>query len=586
MEKTILIIAVVIGALLYLGLSLSTPQPSVEPPVTEVEQEQLIETGRFVFEQGGVPIVEEEYMLFFSPQEGYMLVSQATLSIREQEIKLAQQYQFDRGFMPFFYQLGAETPSGSQIISAQLGLEGLHMEVQAGTAHQVADVPDARNAVILDNNLMSHFLVLIMAAEAGAIEREFTAAVPQALLTLPSTLQEPREVTFTSAGMGYQGVLYRLQMGDILIDAVVYEGKLVGLFNRAQAVVGYAPQRFPEGISLEQLPDEVSPLPSGVRERTVTFKSKKITLAGTLTLPEGAAESVPGVLFIHGSGPVDRNENAPGMAINVFRELAHALAQVGVGSLRYDKRGVGESGGSFEEASRDDLLADADAALGALRSAREIDPDRSFLLGHSEGGYLASALAAGDPDLAGLILVASAARSLADVTRWQVETLAQMRGLSGEEIAEALAQEDQFIEFVKGSTGEWEDYTFEELTEAMPWLTESKAEEIRRPFSLAWLREHYLQDPVESLRRISCPVLVIHGEKDLQVPPSEAASIVAVLEEAGNTDVTVHVFPDLNHLLRHHPEPPSLAFRHFGEPVDPRVVEAITDWVVGQSVTE
>lgn len=585
MEKTILIIVMVIGALLYLGLSLSTSQPSVEPPESEVESEKLIETGRFVFEQGGVSIVEEDYMLFFSPQEGYMLVSQATLSIGEQEIKLAQQYQFDRGFMPFFYQLGAETPSGSQIISAQLGLEGLRMEVQAGTAHQTADVPDARNAVILDNNLMSHFLVLIMAAEAGAIEQEFTAAVPQALLTLPATLKGPQEVTFTSAGTAYQGVLYRLQIGDLQIDAVVYEGRLVGVFNRAQAVVGYAPQRFPGGISLE-LSDEVSSLPSGVRERPVTFKSKKITLAGTLTLPEGATESVPGVLFIHGSGPVDRDENAPGMTINVFRELAHALAQVGVGSLRYDKRGVGESGGSFEEASRDDLLADADAALGALRSAREIDADRAFLLGHSEGGYLAPALAAQDRDLAGLILVASAARSLADVTRWQVETLARMRDLSQEELAEALAQEDQFIEFVKGSTGEWEDYTFEELTEAMPWLTEAKAEEIRHPFSLIWLREHYLQDPVDSLHKIRCPVLVVHGEKDLQVPSSEASLIAAALEEAGNADVTVHVFPDLNHLLRHHPEPPSLAFRHVGEPVDPRVVKVITDWVVEQSVIE
>ena len=515
-----------------------------------------------------------------------MLVSQATLSIGEQEIKLAQQYQLDRDFMPFFYQLGAETPSGSQIISAQLGLEGLHMEVQAGTAHQAADVPDARNAVILDNNLMSHFAILLMAAETGAIEREFTAAVPQALLTLPATLDGPQEVTFTSAGTDYQGVLYRLQMGDLRIDAVMYEGRLVGVFNRAQDAVGYTPQRFPNGISLEPLPDEMVTLPAGVRERAVTFKSKKITLAGTLTLPEGTTEPVPGVVFLHGSGPVDRNENAPGMAINVFRELAHALAQVGVGSLRYDKRGVGESGGSFEEASRDDLLADADAALGTLRSAREIDADRAFLLGHSEGGYLAPALAASDPNLAGMILVASAARSLAEITRWQVETLAQMRELSEEEIAEALAQEDQFIEFVKGSAGEWDDYTVEELVEAMPWLTEAKAEEIQHPFALAWLREHYLQDPVESLRGVRCPVLVIHGEKDLQVPSSEAELIAAALGEAGNDAVTVHVFSDLNHLLRHHPEPPSLAFRHVGDPVDPRVVEAITDWVVEQSVAE
>jgi pimeloyl-ACP methyl ester carboxylesterase len=578
----ILITAVVIGALLYIGFSLLTPKPPVEPPA--LAGEQLIESGRFVFEQAGVSILEEEYTLFFSAEEGYMLISQATLSVGDQEIKLAQQYQLDREFMPFFYHLAAETPSGSQIISAQLGLSGLHMEVQAGTAHQSADVPDARNMVIVDNNLMSHFVVLLMAAEAEAIEQEFIAVIPQALLTLPSSLEGPEEVAFTSAGVRYQGFLYRLQMGDILIDTVVYEGRLVGLFNRTQAVEGYRLDLFPEGIVLEQKLTATPSLPSGVKEIELTFKSKKILLAGTLTLPEEAVEPVPGVLFIHGSGPVDRDENAPGMAINVFRELAHAFAQVGIGSLRYDKRGVGESGGSFEEASRDDLLADADAALGALRSAAGIDAARCFLLGHSEGGYLAPTLAGGDPDLAGLILIASAARSLADVTRWQVETLARMRGLSEEEVATALDQEDQFIKFVKESTGEWGDYTFEELKEAMPWLTEAKAEEIRHPFALTWLREHYLQDPLENLRHVNCPVLVIHGEKDLQVPPSEAALITTTLEEVENADVTVYVFPDLNHLLRYHPEPPSLAFRHVGDPVDPRVVKAVTDWVVEQSV--
>jgi hypothetical protein len=465
-----------------------------------------------------------------------------------------------------------------------MGITGLHMETRIGQAHQSADIPDARKTFILDNNLLSHYVVLLMAAQAGVVQGDFTAAIPQALLTIPSSLKGPQAVEFTSGEERYQGALYDLRMGDIAIELVVYNGRLAGVFIPAQSVEGYNPNLFKDGISLEQRQPEAQALPAGVREREITFKSKKVTLSGTLTLPEGAREPVPAVLFVHGSGPLDRDENAPGMVINVFRELAYALAQVGVGSLRYDKRGVGKSEGSFIDASRDDLLADVDAALTTLKATREIDADRCFLLGHSEGGYLVPALAATDSTIAGLILLAAPARSLAEITRWQVETLARMKGLSEDEIAEALAQEDEFISFVKSSSGQWSDYSFDDLKEAMPWLTEEKAEEMRHSFSLAWLREHYLQNPLENIRRITCPVLLLYGEKDLQIPETEGKLFSEGLKQAGNTDATVQIFPDLNHLLRYHPEAPNLVFRHVDQPVDPRVVDAVTGWVLEHSV--
>jgi len=579
-EKTLLIVLAVLGAILLFGLL----GPGPEAPVADVAGEQrLLDSGHFVIEQGGVPVVREAYTLLYSDRDGYLLLSQAELTVQSASVTLAQQLQLDRALQPFVYQLGANTPSGSQLISAQRGPVGTHMEVRAGTAQQGADVPVVGKDAILDNSLASHYVVLWMAVAAGAIEHDFTALVPQRLLALPARVEDPRAAEFTSAGVRYAGQLLKLALGDLEVNLLVYGGRLVGLFIPAQVARAYNADLFPSGVVLLPSPKASGDLPRGVIERGLLFQNGDVTLVGTLTLPEQTASAVPAVLFLHGSGPVDRDENATGLKVDAFRQLAHALALQGVASLRYDKRGVGESGGTFATASRGDLLSDARAALEALRAASGIDSRRSFVLGHSEGGYLAPLLAAEDKTIAGVVLLAAPARSLDQITRWQVEALQRLGGSNESLIAQVLAQQDQFIAFVKASKGEWADSSLETLKSAMPWITEDQAGAMRA-VSLVWLREHYLEDPLAALRRVTCPVLVVQGEKDLQVPASEAELLEKTLREAGNTDVTVEILPDLNHLLRHHPEEPNLAYQHLDEPLDPRVVAAVTTWVVAHRV--
>jgi len=228
-----------------------------------------------------------------------------------------------------------------------------------------------------------------------------------------------------------------------------------------------------------------------------------------------------------------------------------------------------------------DLLDDAAAALDALRSAPQVDPDRVVLIGHSEGAYLAPAIAGTDAQLAGIALLAGAAQPLDEVTLWQIETLLRQRGATEEEIAASLEQEDAYIAFVEGSRGQWSDYTIEELQAALPWLTEDVAGQLAMtPLGLPWLREHYTADTEGALRAVSIPVFALNGDKDLQVPPESGERIRAILEEAGNENVTVHLLEDLNHLLRHHPEDPNLIYRHVEDPVDPRVIELLQTWAV------
>jgi len=574
MQKAILIALAVLGAVIFLGFMSHQPTPPPAP------QGKLIESGRFVVEQAGKQVADEHYTLFLTPEKRYMLISQETLSVNGKRAILSQQYEFDRDFAPDSYRLKADTPSGQQSITAKMETNGLRMEVRAGAVQQQADVT-GKNIAILDNNLVSHYAVLLLGVQEGAIPSRFTAAVPQDLLSLPAVVDGPQQVTFTSGNKSYQGKRYDVHLGDLGIVMITYQGKLAGLINDAQRVHAYNAQGFPEGLTLSSAaaPTTTS---KGIKEKEVTFASGDITLAGTLTLPADLAAPVPGVLLIGGSGPVDRDENAPGFKTDVLHQLASALAKAGIASLRYDKRGVGKSGGDFTTASMEDLVADARAALATLEGASGIDREQIFLLGHSEGGILAPIIAAENPDPKGLILLAAPAHSLDWIIRGQIERLNRDMGKSTDEVTQALAQEDQYLDFVRTSHGEWSDYTFDQLKEAMPWLTQAKYDQLRE-VSLAWLRQHFHHDPIETIKRVPCPVLIVQGEKDYQVPKGEADLLAAALKEAGNPDVTVDLIPDLNHLMRHHPEKPNLTYRHLDEPVDQRVIDAVTEWITSHA---
>ena len=119
-------------------------------------------------------------------------------------------------------------------------------------------------------------------------------------------------------------------------------------------------------------------------EKEVTIVRDGVRLAGTLCRP---AESTGVVIFVHGSGPMDRDENAGKQKLNVFNRLAEEVGASGWASLRYDKRGVGASGGAYLTHGYDDLLGDIVACIGFLRDQGF---ERVVLCGHSEGTILAT----------------------------------------------------------------------------------------------------------------------------------------------------------------------------------------------------
>jgi hypothetical protein len=316
--------------------------------------------------------------------------------------------------------------------------------------------------------------------------------------------------------------------------------------------------------------------PNYVESEVEFVSSDQIKLLGTLTLPNPVEKPVPVVLFIHGSGPQDRNESP----MRLFNTLARQLALKSVASLRYDKRGIGQSRGDFLKASFTDLVNDAKAALQFLNTFKEINTKKLFPVGHSEGGYIVAELAAAELVSGGIVSLAGPAQSLDAIYLWQIEAINRASGANESIVQASLNFNRAFIAFAKQSQGEWENYTLQQLQSFMPGITQQVFDSLRQSGALAWWREHFNRNALDVLKRVKTPTLVLQGNKDLQVPWDEAVLWAQELNKAGNTDTQVHMLADLNHILRRDLNEPDLPARYrFADPIDPRIFSLLQDWV-------
>lgn len=305
----------------------------------------------------------------------------------------------------------------------------------------------------------------------------------------------------------------------------------------------------------------------------VTIQSK-FPLQGTITLPHSGDEKFPAVLFIHGSGPIDRNSDAKGLPINAFKQFAEHCARIGFASLRYDKRGVGGSGGSFVEAGMYDLVDDAVAAVQFLKQQPQIDPERIYILGHSEGAILAPQVFEREP-VKGLILLSGIAESLkATVDRQNemvFEELGKMTGFKG------------FLIRLLGVANKARKDSVKSFNKMMNSTTDTiRLKGIK--VNAKWFREHYNYDVSASLPNVTCPTLVITGAKDIQVPPDHAEKIASLVTGPAEW----HVVPDLVHILRKtNSEPTMLGLKKdYGQavklPIDQELVSLVSHWLQTQ----
>jgi uncharacterized protein len=118
----------------------------------------------------------------------------------------------------------------------------------------------------------------------------------------------------------------------------------------------------------------------------------KYPLSGTLTIPQDDIAQHPTVLIIGGSGKGNRDGNQKKINTNIYKKLACALSVRGIASLRYDKRGISQSEGDYYQTGISDLIEDGLSALRFLKSSNQVDANRIYILGHSEGAMIAPAV--------------------------------------------------------------------------------------------------------------------------------------------------------------------------------------------------
>jgi len=291
-------------------------------------------------------------------------------------------------------------------------------------------------------------------------------------------------------------------------------------------------------------------------EDVVIPTSRGYTLAGTLTRPRGqgnAATKVPAVVTISGSGPQDRDSRisiVPNYA--PFRDIADTLGRRGIAVLRWDDRGVGASGGaaSRDNATSADFADDVASAVAYLRTRADIDGTRIALAGHSEGGFIAPMVAAKDPTVRAIALLAGPAYNGRRILEFQNEN--------------AIKAATQLTEIQRDS-----------IRRTVPKGLDSLAA------ANTWMGFFMKTEPSAALRRVKQPALVLQGDTDQQVTPEQADSIVSILKGSGNTRVTVRHFPATNHLFLIDPSGAPAGYTSLKDTrVRREVLGALADWVV------
>lgn len=284
------------------------------------------------------------------------------------------------------------------------------------------------------------------------------------------------------------------------------------------------------------VPDYSAPANAPFTAEEVTVPAKGFNLAGTLLLPKTGQRPFPAVVMSTGSGQQTRDEPALASVekYRPFRQIAEYLAARGIAVLRADDRGVGDSGGleTLDKVTTFDFADDVRAQVAYLRTRSDIDPARISIIGHSEGGVIAPLVAASDPRLAAIVLMAGTARRGDDVLRFQFNYAAEHDPkLSAEEKAKARQETENFLRAIK-ENGDVSKYPL-----------------ALRGLNSAWGRAFISYDPLTTIRKVRQPILILQGGLDLQVTPEQARMLEEAARQSGNKDVTVRLFLNLNHLF-------------------------------------
>ena len=281
-------------------------------------------------------------------------------------------------------------------------------------------------------------------------------------------------------------------------------------------------------------------------------------LPGTLAMPNGEGP-FPAVVLVHGSGPQDRDETIG--ANKPFLDIARGLAAQGIAVLRYEKRTQArpQDFANRDFSVDDETTSDAVLAVAALRNTPGIDPNRVFVLGHSQGGMMAPRIAAKSGHVAGLVLLAAPSRSLLDIVIEQNRRLAVLDD---------------------GKTSDAERAAIDNLVEQVRLTRDPKTDPATKTvlgLPVGYWRSVDALDPVKDAETDALPMLVLQGARDIQVVDADWQGWKAAFHD--DPKVTFKLYEKLNHLGIAGEGEGSLAEYMQPGHVDAQLIDDVAAWV-------
>ena len=301
-------------------------------------------------------------------------------------------------------------------------------------------------------------------------------------------------------------------------------------------------------------------------ETDVRVSARGFSLAGSVTVPSGQQRPPrgwPAVLLVPGTGLVDRDENLAGVPI--YAELSASLSEAGYLVLRYDKRGMGQSGGRAESASLDSYADDVLAAFRYLERRDDVDRDRIIVTAHGEGSWIALRAAARENDIAALALLAAPGTPGAELVLEQQRIRLEEFETPQAEREQQVALQERIVAAVLGE-GEWD---------GVP-------QHMRQRADTPWFRSFLEFDPAEVVRRTRQPVLLVHGKLDRQIPIEHVDRLEQLMEARRRREATLEVarLPGVDHRLL---DASAGAIDRYNQLLERRISSAVTaalaDWM-------
>jgi pimeloyl-ACP methyl ester carboxylesterase len=285
-------------------------------------------------------------------------------------------------------------------------------------------------------------------------------------------------------------------------------------------------------------------------EEEVTFRNGDVSLGGKLLIPSTRGPH-PAAIFLHGSGPQDRNGE-----LSLIRLVADHFARHGIAALIYDKRGFGASTGNLGAATFGDFAKDALAGLKLLQSRPDINPKQIGFWGVSQAGWVMTTATSMSKDIAFIISVSAGGSGYTITQQNNYNVAAELRagGVSPDVINKVIASYNLFYDFIRAGEGANGDKLDAAVRELQPnpklkdWLPPLSSEVDWKKRDQWYLALDIDFNPVPLWEKYDGPVLGIFGELDTETPVKEVVPILgAALAGRKNTDYAIKVFRKANH---------------------------------------